>query len=123
MGDSKRCLCQALMGEGLVCQPALFRLLRHPGIHRLREDMSAAGEAVGAMWREQGSGTAGHVRRSSIGAMCLLYTRSAVIWTQLQLLLMRHVRNRLSPFRICFGGDCVETPVDVIPEVSFPVPT
>lgn len=55
MGDSKRCLCQALMGEGVVCQPALFRLLRHPGIHRLREDMSAAGEAVGAMWREQGS--------------------------------------------------------------------
>lgn len=48
------------------------------------------------------------------------YTRSAVTWTQLQLL---HVRNRLSPFRICFGGDCVETPVDVIPEVSFPVPT
>lgn len=71
MGDSKRCLCQALMGEGVVCQPALFRLLRHPGIHRLREDMSAAREAVGAMWREQGSGTAGHVRRSSIGAMCL----------------------------------------------------
>lgn len=51
------------------------------------------------------------------------YIRSAVTWTQLQLLLMRHVRNRLSPFRICFGGDCVETPVDVIPEVSFPVPT
>lgn len=81
--------------------------------------MSAAGEEL-PLEGEQGSGTAGHVRPAAL-VQCA-YIRSAVTWTQLQLLLMRHVRNRLSPFRICFGGDCVETPVDVIPEVSFPVP-
>lgn len=78
MGGSKRCLCQALRGGCLfVCEPALFRLLRcGRGCDGkciqgcLREDMSAAGEEL-PLEGEQGSGTAGHVRRSSIGAMCL----------------------------------------------------
>lgn len=122
MGDSKRCLCQALMGEGVVCQPALFRLLRHSGIHRLREDMSAAGEELPLEQCGESKDRVLQVMSDAAALVQCAYTRSAVTWTQLQLLLMRHVRNRLSPFRICFGGDCVETPVDVIPEVSFPVP-
>lgn len=131
MGDSKRCLCQALRGGCLfVCEPALFSLLRcGRGCDGkciqgcLREDMSAAGDELPLeQWRESKDRVLQVMSDAAALVQCA-YIRSAVTWTQLQLLLMRHVRNRLSPFRICFGGDCVETPVDVIPEVSFPVPT